>query len=430
MRKLTIGLIGFGNVGEGLVRILRERRALIRDRSGFEFQIKKICDKDFSRRRHVKVERSLLTKDFHDVIADPEIDIVVELIGGVHPAKEIIMQALKAGKHIVTANKALLAEEGRDVLVLAQKRRRNICFEAAVGAGIPVIQTLKEGLLANRIDAIYGIINGTSNFVLSRMSQEHCSFSDALQEAKKKGFAEARPRLDIEGIDSAHKLVILAYLAFGQLLKLKDVYAEGISKISLADIDYAHEMNLEIKLLAIAKKINNFLEVRIHPTLIPKRHLLASVNGIFNAIYIDSDLVGDLLLYGQGAGQMTAASAVVSDLISLAKVLDSDQHCVAVHSKRKKLKLRKIDEIKSRYYVRFMAVDKPGVLARISGVFGKHKISIASVSQKGRRRAKIVPLVMLTHEANERQMRLALEKIYKLAVIREYPVAIRMEREI
>ncbi|MFC1593764.1 homoserine dehydrogenase [Candidatus Omnitrophota bacterium] len=430
MKKLTIGLIGFGTVGEGFVKILKDRRKRIKDRAGVDIRIKKICDKDLRRKRVVKVARSLLTKNPYDIVNDPEIDIVVELIGGVHPAKEILMNALKVGKHIVTANKALLAEEGRDVFQLARKRKRHIYFEASVGAGIPVIKILQEGVLANRIDAIYGIINGTSNYILSKMSQEHCSFSDALLEAKKKGFAESKPRLDIEGIDSAHKLVILTYLAFGHLLKLNTVYTEGISQISLADIKYAHEMNLEIKLLAIAKKKDKFLEARIHPTLIPKKHLLASVGSIFNAIFVDADLVGDLLFYGQGAGQMTAASAVVNDVIGLAKTLNGGGNNLSMTPFREKLAVRRMDDIQSKYYIRFMAVDKPGVLARIAGVLGKYKISIASVSQKGRRRAKIVPLVMLTHEASERNMRLALDKIYKLAIIREVPVAIRMEREL
>ncbi len=429
MKKLQIGLIGFGNVGEGFIKILKERRSLIKEKAGLEFCIKRICDKDLRRKRKLKVDRGILTSNPQDILSDPEIEIIVELIGGVHPAKEFIMQALKSGKHIVTANKALLAEEGKDVLKLAEKLKRSIYFEASVGAGIPVIKILKEGLLTNRINAIYGIINGTSNYVLSKMSQEHCSFSDALAEAKRNGFAEAKPHLDIEGIDSAHKIAILNYLAFGQMFNFKDIYTEGISKISLADIKYAHGMGFEVKLLAITKKKNEFIETRIQPTLIPKNHLLASVNGIFNAIYINSDLVGDLLFYGEGAGQMTAASAVVSDLINLANNLGMNGYGIS-RSRRKKLKLRKLDDIQSKYYIRFMAIDKPGVLARISGVLGKYKISIASVSQKGRRRAKVVPLVMLTHEASEKNMRMALAKIYKLAIIKEAPVAIRMEREI
>jgi len=429
MRKVNIGLLGFGNVGSGLIRILRERKKLLKEKIGVELVIKRICDKDIRTKRGIKINRQLLTSEVKEFLADKDIDVVVELIGGVHPAKEFVIAALKNKKHIVTANKALLAEEGGEVFRVAQRNKRSVYFEASVGAGIPIIKTIREGLIANKFTGLYGIINGTSNFVLTKMAEENTTFKAAVKEAQERGFAEKNPILDINGFDSAHKLIVLIYLAFGRFIKIKDIFIEGISDISLADIQFANEMNLAIKLLAIAKKSGNELEVRVHPTLIKKGHPLASVGGINNAIYLEADLAGDILIYGEGAGKMSAASAVVSDLADLAADIAEDGTC------RKQLlpakvpikKFRRIDDIETRFYIRFMAIDRPGVLARIAGVLGKHGISIASVSQKARRYAKVVPVVMLTHEAKERNMRLALDKIYQMAIIREKPVAIRME---
>lgn len=433
MKKINIGLVGFGTVGAGLLKILKDKKSLIKEKTGFEFAVKKVCDKDFITRRPIKLDRYAKTKNVNDILNDPEIDVVVELIGGIHPAKEIIINSLAKKKHVVTANKALIAQEGKDIFRAARRYKRNIYFEASVGAGIPIIKTLRESLIANKIDGIFGVINGTSNFVLTRMSEQGCSFNSAILDAKKKGFAERNPSLDINGVDTAHKLLILVYLAFGKLFKMEDIYIEGIAKISLEDIKFAEELNLVIKLLAIAKKEGNALDVRVHPTMVPKENLLSSVNGIFNAVYINTDLMGDLLLYGQGAGALSAASGVASDLIDLARDLQSTSNTFSERLFLRKpmlQKLVKIADIQSKYYIRFMAIDKPGVLARISGVLGQYGISISSVTQKGRRRAKIVPIIMLTHDATEKKMRLALERIYKLAVIRDYPVAIRIEKEL
>jgi len=428
MRKVNVGVIGFGTIGTGVVRALKERRSLIAKRSGIDLVLKKICDKDLSRRRGFSVKNALLTRDYQDITNDESIDIIVELVGGIHPAKEIIIEALKKGKHVVTANKALLAEYGQELFKLAFRLKKNIYFEASVGGGIPIIQSLREGLISNRFEAIYGIVNGTSNFILTQMCEKSVSFKEALVEAQKRGFAEKKPTLDIEGFDSAHKLIVLTQLAFGKFVRLEDVFVEGISRISLDDIKYATEMGLVIKLLAIVKNEKDELELRVHPTLIPEGHLLASVDGAFNAIYVASDMVGDLLLYGPGAGQNPTASSVVSDIVSLAEKLDIDgnsQQFNFVQSPHIR-RLRKIDQISTRFYIRFMAIDKPGVLAKIAGILGKYGISIASVSQKERRRARIVPVVIITHEARERSMRLALERINKLAIVRE-SVAIRME---
>lgn len=429
MRRINLGLIGFGNVGSGVVKILRDKKSFLAHRIGIEINIKKICDKDISSKRNIGVDRSVLTRNVSEIIDDPHIDIIVELMGGIHPAKEYIAGGLRKGKNIVTANKALLACEGQGLFSEASDRGKIIYFEASVGAGIPIIKSLREGLVANRFYSIFGILNGTSNFILSQMSHNNCTFSDALNEAKQKGFAEKDPTLDIEGIDSAHKLILLTYLCFGRFVNLNDVFIEGISRISLADINYAKELGFQIKLLAIAKKENDELEVRVHPTLIPSEHLLSSVSGVFNAIYVSSDLAGNLLFYGPGAGQMSAASAVVADVVDLTQDIKAGLFRPTLNITQDKSikKLRKIDDFESRYYIRFMAVDKPGVLAKISGILAKFGISIASVTQKERRKAQVVPIVMVIHEAKEKDLRNALAMIDRLEVIKEKSVAIRIE---
>ena len=429
MKRINLGLIGFGNVGSGVIKILREKKSFLSDKIGLEINIKKICDKDITSKRNVSVDKKLLTRDAKQIIEDPQIDIVVELMGGIHPAKEYIMEALKKGKNVVTANKALLAQEGQELFAVAADRGKNIYFEASVGGGIPIIKSLREGLVANRFYSIFGIVNGTSNFILSQMSSSNCTFTDALAEAKTKGFAEKDPTLDSEGVDSAHKLILLTYLCFGRLVKLEDVFIEGISRISPADVNYASELGFEIKLLAIAKKEADDLEVRVHPTLIPKTHLLSSVTGVFNAIYVGSDLAGSLLFYGPGAGQLSAASAVVADLVDLTQDIRAGlfRPTLKIIPDKSIKRLRKIDEFESRYYIRFMAVDKPGVLAKVSGILAKWGISIASVTQKERRKAHVVPIVMITHEAKEKNLRAALAIIDRLDAIKESSVAIRIE---
>ncbi len=428
-RKINIGLIGFGNVGAGMIKILRDKKAMLREKTGMEIELKKVCDKDISSKRGVSLDKSLLTVNVSDILEDPQIDIVVELIGGINPAREFVTEALKKGKNVVTANKALLAHHGTDIFTLAQDRGKSVYFEASVGAGIPIIKALREGLVANNFAGVFGIVNGTTNFVLSRMSAENCGFSEALKEAQKRGFAEKDPTLDIEGMDSAHKLVILTYLCFGRMVRIGEVYVEGISRVSLQDINYAKELDFEIKLLAIAKKEGDALEVRVHPTLISSGHLLASVNGVFNAIFVSSDLAGELLFYGPGAGQFSAASAVVSDLVDLAQDMKAGlfRPTLNITPDAEVKRLRSIDEIESRYYIRVTADDKPGVLAKISGVFAKSGISIESVTQKPARGGQAVPIVMVVHDALEKKLRSALTVIDKLDVIKEKSVAIRIE---
>lgn len=429
MKKVNVGLIGFGTVGTGVVKTLIEKRLFLASKIGTQITIKQICDKDTSSPRAVKVEKKFLTTDPNKILRDPDIQIVVELIGGIHPAKEYIIKALCAGKDVVTANKALLAQEGEEIFKVARENSRTVYFEASVGGGIPIIKSLREGLISNQIDSLFGIINGTSNFILSEMTHNDCDFNVALKTATSKGYAELNPSLDIEGTDSAHKLAILVLLAFGKIVRPKDIFTEGISSISLNDIRYAEELGYTIKLLAIAKRVDDELDVRVHPTLLPKEHLLSSVNGIFNAIYVRGDMVGEVLFYGQGAGQLPAASAVTSDIVDAVRGIESRDKSVMsnlVFPSRIK-RLRKIDGIKSRYYIRFMAIDRPGVLAKISGILGTYHISIASVTQKEEVRARVVPIVMMTHEATEQNLRLAIEAIDTLAVVKGKTVAIRME---
>ncbi len=429
MKKINVGLIGFGTVGSGVVKILREKRAMLSAKTGIEITVKKVCDKDFAGRRNVSVPRAMMSHDAAELINDPNIDVIIELIGGIHPAKDFIISALNKGKNIVTANKALLSQHGKELFAYAAEKGKNIYYEASVGAGIPIIKALREGLVANNFLSVYGIVNGTSNFVLTRMSEQGKTFGDALKEAQSKGFAEKDPTFDIEGFDSAHKLVLLTYLCFGRMVSINDVFIEGISRISLADVNYAKDMGLKIKLLAIAKKEGDELEVRVHPTLIPEDHLLASVDEVNNAIYVSSDLAGDLLFYGPGAGQLSAASAVVSDLVDLTQDIKAGlfRPTMKTIEDGSVARLRKIDEIESRYYIRFMGLDKPGVLARIAGILAKFGISIASVSQKERRKAEVVPIVLIVHDAKEKDLRRALEVISRLEVIEEKPVAIRIE---
>jgi homoserine dehydrogenase len=429
MRKINIGLIGFGNIGCGVVKILQQRKTLLAQKIGIEIVIKKICDKNLTLKRDVTVDKSCLEPDVNKILNDPQIDIIVELIGGINPAKEFILAALKKGKHVVTANKALLAEYGNELFAHANERGKNIYFEASVGAGIPIIKAIKEGLVANKFSSVFGIVNGTSNYVLTQMSKENCSLSAAIKSAKDKGFAEKDPTLDIEGIDSAHKLVLLTYLAFGRIVGLKDIFIEGISQISSSDIAYAKDLGYEIKLLAIVKKEGSELEVRVHPTLLPCQHLLSSVDGVFNAIYVSSDLAGDLMFYGPGAGQLSAASAVVSDIVDLTQDIKAGLFRPTLNSiEDASIKgLRQTGEFENKYYIRIMAVDKPGVLAKISGILAKFGISIASVTQKERLKSQVVPVVMVTHEVKEKNLAGALKMIDKLGDIKEKSVAIRIE---
>jgi len=375
----------------------------------------------------------VLTRKTEEVINDPEIDIVLELMGGIEPAKTFILKAIQKKKHIVTANKALLALHGDEIFRLAHRVGVDVNFEASVGGGIPLIRSIKEGLVANRIHSIFGILNGTCNYILSKMTDEGRSFREVLKEAQGKGYAEADPTYDIEGIDAAHKLAILIRLAYGTPLPFKDIFIGGISEITPLDIQFSREFGYRIKLLAIAKMDQGKIEARVHPTMIPEGHLLSTVDGVFNAIYIQGDAVGPILFYGQGAGQMPTASAVISDLVELGRnlLVEAIERRVPLLSFQEsaivKIPLKKMEDVVMPCYMRFSAVDRPGVLSRISGILGENGISISSVIQKGRQVNGAVPIVMMTHEAKEKNVHRALKEIDRLNMILGKTMFIRVE---
>ena len=428
MKKINIGLIGFGKIGSGVVKALRSKRLFLKEKSGVDLNLVRICDKDIKTKRSVAVSNSILTTSLGKVLYDPKIDIVVELMGGIRPAKDIILEALRNGKHVVTANKALLAEAGNEVFALANKLSLNVAFEASVGGGIPIIKSLKESFIANKFDLVYGIVNGTSNFILSRMAEGPISFKDALRIAQDKGYAEPDPYLDISGMDSSHKLSIMALLAFGVSARPSDIYTEGITEIESGDIQYARELGYSVKLLAIAKRSGDLVELRVHPTMIPKSHLLANVSGVYNAIFVKGDLIGENLFYGQGAGALATSSAVVSDIVDIARSISCCGKVAGPGTFRKNVKnIKSISDVGTRFYMRFSATDRPGVLAKISGILGKHNISIASVTQKEKKSSNVVPIVMITHEALEFDMAKALKEIDGLSAIKKKTVKIRME---
>ena len=427
-KTINIGVIGFGTVGAGTVKILLRKRRALEEKLGFPVVLKKIADLDTKTSRGIKLPKGLLTKDSNSILNDPEIDIVVELIGGTGAAKDITLKAIQSGKHVVTANKALLAEKGREIFKAAKKNNVTVGFEASVAGSIPIIKVIRESLIGNSIKNIYGIINGTANYILTKMTEEGAEFSDVLKEAQDLGYAEADPTFDIEGVDSAHKLTLLASLAFGIPLSFKKVYTEGITGITPLDIEFASEFGYKIKLLAITKQDGNEVETRVHPTMIPKGNLISSVNGVFNAIYVNGDATGDGLYYGRGAGEMPTGSAVVSDIIDIAKIIRSGGKAQGsgIHEKSD-LKIRKMEDIHTSYYLRFSASDKPGVLSKISGILGSHNISIESMIQKGRETKKAVPLVMMTHEAREKDIVGALKQIDRLSVVSGRTMYIRVE---
>lgn len=426
---INVGIIGFGTVGSGTVRILLENRDVLKERLGFEINLKKIATRNVSKERGVKVSEGVLTADVNDVLNDPDIHIVAELVGGITPAKDFILQAISKGKHVVTANKALIATEGNEIFKAAQKAGVEVGFEASVAGGIPIIKVVREGLIANRIHAVYGIINGTSNYILTKMTEENVEFSDALKEAQQLGFAEADPTMDIEGIDSAHKLAIIAFLSYGISIPFEDISVEGISKITTQDIEFASEFGYKVKLLAIAKESDNEIELRVHPTMLPKDYLIAKVEGAFNAIYVEGDATGATLYYGKGAGDMPTGSAVVSDIASIARNISKNAigRIPLMTSSSREVTIKKMDDVVSMYYFRFSALDRPGVLSKISDILGNYNISIASVIQKGRRIGEAVPLVVLSHQAKERDVRQAIKEIDRLPVVMDKTVFIRVE---
>ncbi|MBI3252033.1 MAG: homoserine dehydrogenase [Candidatus Omnitrophica bacterium] len=428
-KTIGIGLLGLGTVGTGVVKILKSQGRAIEKKTGIRLALRRVCVKSLSKKRGVALDRRLLTTDPSDLIRDPSIDILVELIGGIHPAKEIIHRAFLNGKHVVTANKALLAEEGGSIFREAARLGRKLGIEASVCGGIPIIQSIREGLASNSISQFLGIVNGTCNFILSAMSQGNLEFREALRAAERSGYAEKNPRLDIEGVDSAHKLAILARLAFRTEVPLKAIFVEGISKLSKVDIQYASELGYVIKLLAIAKRHGRAVELRVHPTMLPLDHVLAGVRGVYNAVFLHADQAGDLLFYGKGAGEMPTASAVVSDIIDIAKRATGQADLkVRKSSPPDALPVRPMDEVVSNYYLRFQVEDKPGVLGRIAQTLGKNHISILSVHQKESHDSRSVPVIILTYEASEKNLRRALRAIDSKGGVRQKTVVLRVEK--
>lgn len=430
--RIGVGLIGFGTVGAGVARILLQNASLIQRRVGVPLELVRVADLDVTRDRGVTLSPGILTTDARDVLDDPAIDVVLELIGGYGVAKQVILDAMARGKHVVTANKALLAVHGEEIFEAAARHHVDLGFEASVGGGIPVIRALTEGLAANTVLSIYGIINGTSNYILSRMTSQGHGFQEVLAESQRAGYAEADPTFDVEGIDSAHKLSIMVSLAYGTPVNVKEVYTEGISHLAPLDITYAKEFGYTIKLLGIAKFSDGEVEARVHPTMIPSSSPIAQVDGVYNAIQLVGDAAGDIVLYGQGAGAMPTGSAVVSDVIAIARnLLTGSTGRVPPASfqqdQRRPLRIRPMEEITSLYYMRFMVLDKPGVLSKITGVLGDHRISISSVIQQGRKEGQTVPVVIMTHRASERNVQTALREIDPMAFVSEPTTLIRVE---
>jgi len=434
MKPIQIGLLGFGTVGTGVARMLTENADVIQARVGASLNLKFIADIEIKKDRGLPIDPNILTTDASMVVDDPEIDIIIEMIGGEGIAKEFILQAIDNGKHVVTANKALLAKHGNKIFKKAGEKGVDVAYEASVGGCMPIIKTIRESLVGNRIQSIAGILNGTCNYILSKITDDGSMFETALADAQTKGYAEADPTLDVEGFDTAHKLAILTALGYGMAINYDDIYIEGISKITPLDIEFAAQFGYRIKLLAISKFKARGVEARIHPTMIPFDNILSNVNGTLNAVTITGDAVGDILLSGHGAGMMPTASAVISDVVDLARNLmtgiSGRVPMLACQMDRvRQVPVIPVEELLTHYYFRFSALDKPGVLSKISGILGKYEISLKSVHQKGRKTNGTVPVVMFTHRAREADVKKALLEIESLDVVGEKPVLIRIEDE-
>ena len=427
MKELGIGIIGFGTVGAGVADCLIKNGEVIAKRTGVKPVIRKIADLDIVRDRGVKVPQEVLTTDAMEAIETCE--VIVELVGGTTFAKTIILEALKRGKPVVTANKALLAKYGEELFAEAEKSGADIFYEASVGGGIPIIKSLREGLVGNRINKIYGILNGTCNYILTRMERDQADFKEVLADAQKLGYAEANPSLDIDGFDTAHKATIAASLAYGNWFGMDPVYVEGITEISLDEIKLTNELGYKIKLLAIIKQDEGNVEIRVHPTLIPKQSMLAKVDDVFNAVMVNGDFVGDTMFYGRGAGRNATASAVVADItdVCLNLTAGSSRRIPGFVAGNLYNKVLPIDNVKSRYYLSLQVADEPGVLARITNILAAWNISISSVVQKERKGEETVSLVILSHLSEEKSMKAAISEINALAEVRNNVKFIRIE---
>jgi homoserine dehydrogenase len=433
MRAIRAGLLGIGTVGGGTWDVLNRNADEIRRRAGRAIRIARVADKDLKKARRLVDGRAILHRNAWEVVRAPDIDIVIELIGGTGIAKDLVLEAIAQGKHVVTANKALLARHGNRIFAAAQRKGVMVAFEASVGGGIPIIKALREGLAANRIEWIAGIINGTSNFILSEMRDKGLPFAQVLAEAQARGYAEADPTFDIEGVDAAHKLTILSALAFGIPMQFGKAYTEGISKLTQADIGYAEELGYRIKLLGITRRAPRGIELRVHPTLVPARRLIANVEGVMNAILVKGDAVGATMYYGAGAGSQPTASAVVADLLDVTRLITADPehrvpHLAFQPDQLSDVPILPIGEVETSYYLRMRVLDKPGVLARITRILADSRISIDAMVQKepgeGEQR---VDIVMLTHRAVEKNVDKAIARIERLPTVVGKVTRIRLE---
>lgn len=434
MKPVKVGLLGLGTVGGGTLNVLVRNAQEIARRAGREIVVSHAAARDYDPALLDGIDEVEICNDAFDLVSNPEVDIVVELIGGYSPARELVLEAIKNGKHVVTANKALIAMHGNEIFSAAQEQGVVVAFEAAVAGGIPIIKAVREGLAGNHIEWIAGIINGTGNFILTEMRDKGRDFADVLKEAQELGYAEADPTFDVEGIDAAHKLTILASLAFGIPLQFDMCFTEGISKIEPQDVTYAEQFGYRIKHLGVTRKTGAGVELRVHPTLIPERRLIANVNGVMNAVLVHGDAVGPTLYYGAGAGSLPTASAVVADVIDVARALTTDPgnrvpHLAFQPSELSDTPVISIDEVETAYYLRMTALDKPGVVASVSGILGESGISIEAMQQKEPAEGETeVPLVMLTHSVREGQMNEAIAKIEALDSIAGKVTRIRVEQ--
>jgi homoserine dehydrogenase len=433
MKPINVGLLGIGTVGGGTWEVLNRNADEIRRRAGRAIRITHVADKAVDRARKIVGKKAVVTADAFELVRGDDVEIIVELIGGYTVAKELVLEAIRHGKHVVTANKALLATHGNEIFAAAQKKGVMVAFEAAVAGGIPIIKALREGLTANRIEWIAGIINGTSNFILSEMRDKGLPFADALKDAQARGYAEADPTFDIEGVDAAHKLTILSALAFGIPMQFDKCFREGIQKLTAADIAYAEELGYRIKLLGITKKTPKGIELRVHPTLVPARRLIANVEGVMNGILVKGDAVGATLYYGAGAGSQPTASAVVADLVDVTRLITADPehrvpHLAFQPDQLSKERVLPIGEVETSYYLRMRVVDKPGVLADITRILAASRISIDAMVQKepGEGESR-VDIVLLTHRAVEKDVDRAMARIEKLSSVLGKVTRIRLE---
>ncbi len=433
MKPVTIGILGLGTVGGGTATVLERNADEIARRAGRSIEIVAASVRDLNKKRNAELDNVKLTLDSNEIVNDPNIDIILELIGGTDLAKDLVLRAIENGKHIVTANKALIALHGNEIFAAAQRKGVTVAFEAAVAGGIPIIKAIREGLAGNQIEWLAGIINGTGNFILTEMRDKGRDFMDVLKEAQALGYAEADPTFDVEGIDAAHKLTILASIAFGVPLQFEKVYTEGISEITRADVEYAGELGYRIKHLGIAKRVGTGLEMRVHPTLIPHRRLIANVDGVMNAVLVNADAVGPTLYYGPGAGAEPTASAVVADLVDVVRALTTDPgnrvpHLAFQPDEIKEIDVLSIDEVETAFYLRMQVQDQAGVLADITRIFADQNISIEAIVQKEDTDDKgCVPLVILTHNVLESNMMTAIQKIENLHTVTGNIIRIRLE---